>query len=403
MGRRILFCTVSDLGVANASSIRVVELVRAFAASAHSVTLVAPRPFGGFDVAGSLTDPRIRIRYLPSLRRLGLPNGANALIQVFPVLIACWRVRPDFVYIRTGTLSFPLTLAVRLLGRTSVWVEHNGWMEEDARTLGHPHFACRALRRSQRLDAMAATRVRAITAGIGEKLRDSGVSAAKIVVIGNGTNRSHFTAMERNEVLLRHSLGANRNYLGFIGNLAPWQGVDVAIKAFRLLAGAFPNWRPLVAGGGPEADRLTAAARDAALSDRIQFLGPVAYSKAPGVINAFDIALAPFRWARNTTIGLSPLKVRDYAACGRPVVAADVPGIRENSEPSWLLVHKADSPEDLARTSSGLMSDPAKRAAMGAAARTFAATHFGWEHVVARIVAAAEGLREGRVPRRRER
>lgn len=112
---------------------------------------------------------------------------------------------------------------------------------------------------------------------------------------------------------------------------------------------------------------------------------------ANGTINAFDIALAPFIAAFNAEIGRAALKIRDYAASARPVVAADIPGLHPFAEAGWLLTH---TPDDLAENISVLLADPERRERMGKAARAYAQAHFPWRQVAEKILAEAEEMIE---------
>ena len=127
-----------------------------------------------------------------------------------------------------------------------------------------------------------------------------------------------------------------------------WQGVDIAIAAMDRLRD-IPHLELLIAGDGPERGHLESLAADLGLAERIRFLGYVPRDQALAVINGFDVALAPFTRERNAEIGLSPIKIRDYAAAGRIVVAADIEGVRELSEAGWLFPHVSDDADDLAR------------------------------------------------------
>jgi glycosyltransferase involved in cell wall biosynthesis len=394
-GRRktILICAAVDLGVANAASIHLIELVRGFLQRGYEAVLIAPRPPGA-SLLGELAGlAGLELRLVPSLRRMSfcgrsLPNGAHFILECLPALRECRRLRPSFAYVRAGLLSWLLVWVIEILGRTPTMSEHNGWYADEAKSLGHGRFGAWAMVWAQMLDARAARRVRTVTPGIGSHLRERGIAARKLVTIGNATNLAHFTPGDRAPGIARFGLDPSKRYIGFIGNLAPWQGVDIAIAAFHRLRERQSGWRLLIAGDGPDRPRLEAATRRLGLEGAILFIGRVDYADASLCINVFDIAVAPFTGERNMSIGLSPLKIRDYAACGCPVVAADIPGLREFATSGWLLSHKPDDPADLARVLDGLAANEARRQAMGSAARAYAERHFGWGTVVEAICAA---------------
>ena len=68
-------------------------------------------------------------------------------------------------------------------------------------------------------------------------------------------------------------------------------------------------------------------ARQLSIDDHFYFPGNVSYDLAPFYINSFDICVAPWDEDLVGKIGLSPMKLFDYLACARPVIAASVNGI----------------------------------------------------------------------------
>jgi glycosyltransferase involved in cell wall biosynthesis len=381
-------CTAVDLGPANAASIHVIEIARSFASAGYRTTLIAPRPKATAMLHQIEGLAGVFLRLVPALRWLPVPNGVRFILECVPALVACWRERPELVYVRAGFLSFVLVWTIRAFGRSRVVSEHNGWLEDEARSLGHNRTAARLMRWAQLLDARAADLVRVVTPGIGRRLQEHGIPPATIMTIGNGTNTAHFEVAPRDAALALFELDPQLNYLGFIGNLVAWQGLGTALAAFHLLHSAHPDWRLLIAGDGPERQRLEAETATLGLDGKVRFLGPVDYAAAPLAISAFDIAIAPFSAERNLSIGLSPLKIRDYASCGRPVVAADIAGIRELATAGWLVLHRPDDAADLAAAIGLLMEDGARRRAMGAAARRFALQEFSWRRVTDALAAS---------------
>ena len=102
------------------------------------------------------------------------------------------------------------------------------------------------------------------------------------------------------------------------------------------------------------------------------------------------MAIAPFVRRRNERIGLSALKIGDYAAAGRAVVAADLPGIREFAEAGWLVLHRPDDPRSLAEEVLNLLHDPARRREIGCKARTYAVANLSWGLIAKKILTMIE-------------
>jgi glycosyltransferase involved in cell wall biosynthesis len=107
-----------------------------------------------------------------------------------------------------------------------------------------------------------------------------------------------------------------------------------------------------------------------------------------------DVVAAPFTANRGET---SPFKVLDAMACGRPVVASDLPSVRWLVEPSEAVtLVPPDDAEALAGALRGLASDPALRSRLGARGRQFVCAHHSWDRLAtAWLAALGESARSG--------
>jgi glycosyltransferase involved in cell wall biosynthesis len=117
--------------------------------------------------------------------------------------------------------------------------------------------------------------------------------------------------------------------------------------------------------------------------DSIVWTGRVPYERVPRLIGAMTVCVAPFRADRGET---SPVKLFDYLACARPVVASAVPSVAQifASESGVRLV-RPDDPLELAEAVIDLLQQPEKRAAMGEQGRRFVERQFGWDRIVERL------------------
>jgi glycosyltransferase involved in cell wall biosynthesis len=162
--------------------------------------------------------------------------------------------------------------------------------------------------------------------------------------------------------------------------------LDVLIDAAPSILARVPDARIAVIGDGPLRDELHARAAALGLDadERFAFLpfrGPSWQH-----LTAMDVYVLPSSWE-----GL-PIGVLEAMACGVPIVATDVGGTGEAVTPEvGTLVPPAD-PAALADAIVAVAGDPARRAAMGAAARARHDAHFGLERMVARTAAVYDEL-----------
>jgi glycosyltransferase involved in cell wall biosynthesis len=110
--------------------------------------------------------------------------------------------------------------------------------------------------------------------------------------------------------------------VGFVGSLKPWHGVDSLLRAFARLHRADPRYRLLVVGDGPLRSWIEGFACGAGIEDRITVTGWVANDRLPGLVKRMHVTVAPYPDLEN--FYFSPLKLFEYMAMARPVVASDV-------------------------------------------------------------------------------
>jgi glycosyltransferase involved in cell wall biosynthesis len=138
-----------------------------------------------------------------------------------------------------------------------------------------------------------------------------------------------------------------------------------------------------IVGEGPARPGLEALAASLGVADRVRFTGLVPHEQVPATVQTFDIALQP-----RVVDYASPLKIFDYMAAGRAIVAPDQPNIREIlAHGRTGLLFDPNQPGAMWGAVARLLADPALRARLGAAARAeLEARDFTWRGNAARIV-----------------
>jgi len=169
----------------------------------------------------------------------------------------------------------------------------------------------------------------------------------------------------------------------FVGRIQPLKGVDVAIAA---LAEVTHDDAELLIVGGPsgpdghaEAAKAHALADELGVGDRITWVDPQPHYRLASYYRAADVCVVP---SRSESFGLVALEA---AACGVPVVAAAVGGLRtlvEHGRTGYLVEDR--DPTMFARSIDRLLRDPVRAAAMGEAAAAHA-RGFTWSTTAARL------------------
>ena len=83
-----------------------------------------------------------------------------------------------------------------------------------------------------------------------------GIPHQRVRVFPNGVNTSTFVPMDLDFSKTRVGLRHHVDYIGFVGSLAPWEGVDCLIRAFAQLQSRLPTYNLIIVGDGPENYKL---------------------------------------------------------------------------------------------------------------------------------------------------
>jgi glycosyltransferase involved in cell wall biosynthesis len=202
-----------------------------------------------------------------------------------------------------------------------------------------------------------------------------GLNRKLVTVIPNGVSASDFSPTPlpvrdgRISVLL------------YIGTLADWQGLDIVIRALPKILEQHPV-RLHIVGRGRSRQRkmLSKQIRKLGVEGSVIVQPAIPHHEIPALIAESDICIAPLGLNdRNVTQGACPIKVLEYMAAGRPLLASNMPIVRELvREDMDALLFSPSDPDDLARQVLSLLNDfeLSKRLARSASERVL--SKFTW-------------------------
>jgi glycosyltransferase involved in cell wall biosynthesis len=205
-------------------------------------------------------------------------------------------------------------------------------------------------------------------------LRDHGLRVPSQVV-SNGVDLRRFSPGPRAAGLRsRHALPPGRPVVLSVGRLSEEKRADVLIAAMARLdgAGAGDDDGPLLvlAGAGPEGDRLRSLARHYGIADRVRFLGFVPDDELPGLYRLADV------FAIASQAELQSLATMAALASGLPVVAADAGALGELVHPGENgFLTRPGNPGEMAARLGQLCRDPDLRARMAQASSRIIGEH----------------------------
>lgn len=325
-----------------------------------------------------------------------MPKAIYEILEIGYNLPALFRLsravrefRPDIIYERYTLYLFTGAIAKRWYGLPLLMEVNAPLMRERAAFggLGLKKLA----RRLEDWTWRKADFILPVTAVLAEDLRKAGVPDERICIIPNGIDTARFADAPAPDAA-KQTLGlAGRIVVGFVGFMRPWHGLDAVIQ-WLAAAATRKDVHALIVGDGPAKADLEAQTIRLGLSQRVTFTGILDRDRIVATMAAFDIALQPASVAY-----ASPLKLFEYMALGKAIVAPDQTNIREvlAADVSALLFDRS-ARAAMTQALDLLSNDAALRARLGAAAReTIVTRDFTWEGNARRVLALAQRCLQG--------
>ena len=223
-----------------------------------------------------------------------------------------------------------------------------------------------------------------------------GADPRRVRVVAPGVDTDVFTPADRQEA--KAALGlAGRTVILFVARLQPLKQPEIAVQAIARLAQTYPDLTDrltLVVVGGPsgrggvQPESLVKLAAELGIADLIRMEGTVPHDDIPRYYRAADATLIS---SRSESFGLVAI---ESSACGAPVVASDVGGLRVTVRDgvTGLLV-PSFAPEAYADALGRILNDATLATAMATAGARFV-RRFDWRRASIDLLAIYEDLVE---------
>jgi glycosyltransferase involved in cell wall biosynthesis len=364
-------------------AVHIEELIAAFRSQGHEVRVVAP----AVSESGSMG---VKLGWVHRLKA-NLPKAlyeclelAYSWVAYRKLLAAAREFKPDVIYERYNLFLLAGAMLKRRLGIPLLLEVNAPLVHERLQHSGGLALVGLA-RWAEGRAWRAADFVLPVTRVLAGYVTAYGVPESRIVVVPNGINEAHFAEAPSPDQA-RAGLGLDgRLVLGFTGFVREWHGVDRVID-WMASADAPANAHLLVVGDGPVRGELESQAGRLGLRDRVTFTGVIDRDRVPAMVAAFDVALQPA-----VVEYASPLKLMEYLAMGKAIVAPGMPNIREvltDAENAVLFDGERKGALEAALTR--VCADPGLRDRLGRAAReTIAGLDLTWTGNARRVAGLA--------------
>ena len=231
----------------------------------------------------------------------------------------------------------------------------------------------------------ACTRVIAVSGYVREQLVAAGLDPQRVVSIPTAVDLERFAPRPRDAALAAAlGLAADALVVGNVSSLHERKGIEELLRAFALLLRGPHGARLRCLLVGPTRAQWTSLAGELGIAERVLF--PGFREDVPALLSLFDVYALP---SHHEALGTGALEAM---AAGRALVVSDVEGLAEAVADTGLRVPPR-APEQLADAITSLLGDPARRAALGAAARVRALAEYDAQVLGARTLALYEELR----------
>ena len=353
-------------------SIHIDEMIHALRHLGHDVYVIEPRRI---EATAQSLESRVLPRAVYELAEL-----CYSILEFGKLSYAALLYRPHVLYERANLFMLSGLWVSKIFGLRYL-LEVNAPLAEERSRYGGLYWR-RIAHWTERACWRAATFVLPVTQALATYVRRADVPSDRIVVTPNGVDPDIFYV--RDTAKAKNALGlADKLVLGFVGYVRDWHGLDEIVNLLAQRP-ALKNVVLLVVGDGPARPGLEKQAADLGISDRVRFTGAMKHSLLPDLVAAFDVALQP-----KVTPYASPLKLFEYMAQGRAIVAPSCPNIEEILEDKVdAVLFSPDLPDDMGRAVEALLLDEDLRKRVGAAAaRKIVERGLTWRGNAARVVA----------------
>lgn len=222
------------------------------------------------------------------------------------------------------------------------------------------------------------------------------VPPARVHIVRNGPDLARFSNVAADADLRARA----QTIIGYVGDMGQHDGLDYLLRALHHLVYTLKRTDvyAVLIGRGNAWESLQTLAHQLNLTDHVWFTGWVTNEALLRYLASADICVDPDPY-NSFTDRSSMIKMTEYMALGKPIVAFDLTEHRATAQEAAVYAQRNDE-ADFARAIATLIDDPARRAAMGQLGRQRVEQELSWQYSIPPLLAAYDQLfgKTARVP-----
>lgn len=348
---RIIYIANSRIPTGKAHGFQIMKMCEAFVNAGAEIELWIPKrfnmikdnPFGYYNIRETFEIKKISvIDPIPLSKFLG--NVANFIESLSFAIFSYFKLPTNGDYLIYSRDQFILWI-LSFFSRKFIYEVHV--------FPGKPIFYGRIWKHAHKIVT--------ITAALKAKIVETGIDKNKIIVAHDAVDLGAFSSITASKEELKMELGLPKDdfLIGYIGKFKPLgmeKGIATMIEALPLLDKE--TKMVFVGGEEPEIKDYKALANRFNVAVQCVFLGHESRAKAVKYMKAVDVLIIPSPNKPFFAFYSSPLKLFEYMASGRPIIASDLPALREVLNDKNALFFKPENSDDLARAIKMLKVSP---------------------------------------------
>ncbi len=381
---KIAYCTNVRLPSERAHGHQIAQVCDALARLDHDVTIFAP--FRKNIVTEDYwtyydADRRVKIEHLGSFDPIQSPllPGVTGLLTLNAILRRAIRTSLQGDHFDIAYTRSPALLPAMLDSHLPVILELHQLPRRNKRAFVKHCNQCRV--------------VSCLTSPMRDALVEWGVTADRVMVAGDAVDLSRFKALPSKDAARQQfKIQTERMVVGYVGRLKTLgmeKGVASLIDALKFLHDAHEFFGLVVGGPAKDQTEYEAMAKGAGLnSTDVLFTGEIPAADVPAALAACDIFVMPFPDVPHYRYNMSPLKMFEYMAAGRPIITSDLPTVRDVLSDETAVFCKPGDTASLVLALHWIKDHPQEVAERAAKAQELVKSH-SWEERMKRILEAA--------------